>query len=145
VLDDISERTFGILKKWLYAQQLAKPDSLREKYKVRVRFVKGYSRHTRERVYDYATLEEYDPETMGLQSDNEAKRVVYLRGRFAAFDYLELKFWHWDDFVNVYIMADKYDFLHLRDDVVRQWQWQASNYRSHCMIETVARAFKNLP
>lgn len=143
MLDDITERAFGILKEWLYAQKLERPNTLRDKYKVRVRFFRDVDDHGVP-IYGHVPLEEFDEKTMGLYAPDE-ERNVYLRGRFEAFDHQTQKFWHWDDLVDVYIMADKYDFPHLRDDIVKQWQYQAANFRSHCTIETVARAFESLP
>lgn len=154
MLDDITERAFGVLKKWLYAQKLARPKTLRDKYKLRVRFIKGIGPDEdcpEEPIYGHVPLEEFDEKAMAISQGaldfdgiNE-RRIIYLRGRFEAFDYTTPKFWHWDDLVDVYIMADKYDFPHLRDDIVKQWQYQATNFTSHCTIETVAHAFENLP
>ncbi|QDS70073.1 hypothetical protein FKW77_004662 [Venturia effusa] len=151
VLDDIIERTLDVLKRWLYAQKLAKPKTLRDRYKVRVRFIDGIDANQLP-VCGYASLEDFDDRAMAVtlkaMSQNGWSldtRIVYLRGRFEAFDHQTLKFWHWDDLVDVYIMADKYNFPHLRDEVIKQWQYQAANFRSHCTIETVARAFQNLP
>ncbi|KAE9962705.1 hypothetical protein BLS_002930 [Venturia inaequalis] len=152
VLDDITERAFSVLNTWLYSQKLERPKTLRDKYKVRVRFVKEIDTDGNP-IYGRVPLEEFDETTMKASRLAIARtpilyresRTIYLRGRFEAFDYQTPDFWHWDDLVDVYIMADKYDFPHLRDDIVKQWQYQATNFKSLCTIETVARAFKNLP
>jgi hypothetical protein len=145
VLNDVAERTSGILKKWLYAQKLTKPEALRDKYKVRVGLNKKSCKKTGKPLWEYIALDQFDSDKMGLGRNPKVKRQVYRRGRFAALDYTIKDFWHWDDLLDVFIMADKYDFPHMRDDVVRQWQWQAANHMSHCSIETVARAYDNLP
>ncbi|TID19604.1 hypothetical protein E2P81_ATG06771 [Venturia nashicola] len=154
VLNDIAERTFGVLKIWLYAQKLERPKTLRDKYKVRVRFVKEIDADGNP-IYGRVPLEEFDEKTMTMgfnertmelaRIPREQSRIIYLRGRYEAFDYQSPKFWHWDDLVDVYIMADKYDFPHLRDDIIKQWQYQATNFESICTIGTVARAFESLP
>lgn len=152
MLDDITERALGVLKTWLYAQKFEKPKTPRDKYKLRVRFVKEIGADG-DPIYGFVPFEEFDQDTMGLSFytiqtigiTHEAGRNIWLRGRFEAFDHVRPGFWHWDDLVDVYIMADKYDFPHLRDDVVKQWQYQATNFPSMCTIETVARAFENLP
>jgi hypothetical protein len=89
-------------------------------------------------------LGDFDEKTMGIVNDSTVVKQTHMRGRFEAFDYTNKKFWNWDDLLDVFILADKYDVPHLRTDAIKQWQYQTVKFECHCRMSTVVRAYENL-
>lgn len=150
ILDDVTERTFDIVVKWVYSQKLCKPQTTRDEDKIEVK--QDLANATGEDESPPTTrlipLKDYKKSVQGVGYDKSVVTETFVRGTYQALDLHQPEFWNWDDLLDVALFAHIYDTPHLYTDVIKQWIKQAkriSHSRIHCDFATVLRAYEHFP
>jgi hypothetical protein len=150
-LDDVTERTFDVVTKWVYSQKLCKPQITRDKERIEVKqellntVTTGHEPPPTTRSIPFMAFKQ---NTQGIGNDKSVVSENYVRGTFQALDHHQAEFWNWDDLLDVALFAHIYDTPHLYTDVIKQWIEQAkkpTTSRVHCTFATVLRAYEHFP
>ncbi|KAF2436752.1 hypothetical protein EJ08DRAFT_1892 [Tothia fuscella] len=154
-LEDVTERTFDMVLRWIYSQKLCRPQATRDAHEVTIKQTKFNPAALEESTHPQARyttvtipLADFNEATMGKHTDKDIISQLYRRGQALAYDFEYPEYFHFDDLLDLAIFSNFYDFPQLHTDVIKLWQQQSElkgGKTVHCNFATVLRAYEALP